>query len=173
MMNKNFFLLLSLLVVALGFSSCSSCGGKKDKESREERVAEFRSTLNQEDTTQMLKLCDDAMEQLKHRNYNAVLSALYEYNDSTNEVKPLSSATAKKYTTMFRMFPVIGYHRLYYSFQLEGCNDVKYKVTWATAEQAGTKEPATTAFMFNPVKVDGTWKLCVKTSNEEIDKTLR
>lgn len=173
MMNKNIFLLLSLFVVALGFTSCSSCNGKKDKESREERVAEFRSTLNQEDTTQMLKLCDDAMEHLKHRNYNAVLAALYEYNDSTSEVKPLSAATAKKYTTMFRMFPVIEYHRIYYSFQLEGCNDVKYKVTWATAEQAGTKEPATTAFMFNPVKVDGTWKLCVKTSNEEIDKSLR
>lgn len=136
-------------------------------------MAEFRSTLNHEDTTQMLKICDDAMEQLKHRNYNAVLSSLYEYNDSTNEVKPLSSSTAKRYTTMFRMFPVLDYHRLYFSFQLEGCNDVKYEVTWATAEQAGTKDPATTAYMFNPVKVDGEWKLCVKTSNEEIDQSLR
>ena len=173
MMNKNVFLLISLLFVAFGFSSCSSCGGNKEHEPREERVAEFRSTLSQEDTTQMLKLCDDTMEQLKHRNYNAVLASLYEYNDSTNEVKPLSAATAKKYTTMFRMFPVLDYHRLYFSFQLEGCNDVKYKVTWATAEQAGTKEPATTAFMFNPVKIDGTWKLCVKTANEEIDQSLR
>ncbi len=172
-MNKNIFLFISFLVIALGFSSCSSCGSKKDKEPREERVSEFRNTLSQEDTTQMLKLCDDAMEQLKHRNYNAVLASLYEYNDSTKETKPLSAATTKKYTTMFRMFPVLDYHRLYYSFQLEGCNDVKYKVTWATAEQAGTKEPATTAFMFNPVKIDGSWKLCVKTSNDEIDQTLR
>lgn len=172
-MKKNLFLFISLLVVALCFSSCNSCGNKKDEENRDEQVAEFRSTLNHEDTTQMLKLCDDAMEQLKHRNYSAVLSSLYEYNDSTKEVKPLSAATAKKFTTMFHMFPVLDYHRLYYSFQLEGCNDVKYKVTWATAEQAGTKEPATTAFMFNPVKVDGTWKLCVKTANEEIDQTLR
>lgn len=171
MMKKHFFLFASFLVMTLGFSSCSSCGN--NKESREERVTEFRSTLNHEDTTQMLKICDDAMEQLKHRNYNAVLSSLYEYNDSTNEVKPLSSSTAKRYTTMFRMFPVLDYHRLYFSFQLEGCNDVKYEVTWATAEQAGTKDPATTAYMFNPVKVDGEWKLCVKTSNEEIDQSLR
>ena len=49
------------------------------------------------------------------------------------------------------------------------CNDVKYEVVFATAEQTGTGEPAKTAFMFNPVKVDGTWKLCVKSVDDKID----
>ena len=56
---------------------------------------------------------------------------------------------------------------------LEGCNDVKYSVTFATAEQVGGDKPATTMYMFNPVKVDGEWKLCVKTPTEEVDEAYR
>lgn len=158
-----FLIVASVLVV-----SCS----KKDK-TRRERVEEFRSELTTEDTTQMLKLCDDAMESLKAKDYDKVLSSLYEYTDSTQEVKPLTEETAKRYRKMFQMFPVLDYVRKYYSFQLEGCNDVKYEVTFATAEQAGTEEPAKTGYMFNPVKADGTWKLCVKTASDEIDLSRR
>jgi hypothetical protein len=53
---------------------------------------------------------------------------------------------------------------------LEGCNDVKYEVTFATAEQAGTEEAPKTMFMFNPVRIDGEWKLCVKTPQDSIDR---
>lgn len=144
-----------------------ACGNKQ--KTREQQIEEFRSTLTTEDTTQMLKLCDDAMESLKAKDYDKVLSSLYEYTDSTKEVKPLTEKTAKRYRRLFRMFPVLDYTRKYYSFQLEGCNDVKYEVTFATAEQAGTDKPATTGYMFNPVKVDGQWKLCVKTADEDFD----
>ena len=121
----------------------------------------------------MLKLCDDAMEELKNKNYDKVLASLYEYTDSTQELKPLSKEVANKYRRKFMLFPVLDYHRTYYSFQLEGCNDVKYEVTRATADKAGTSDPAKTAYMFNPVKIDGEWKLCVKTADDEIDKTMR
>ena len=163
------FALAAVLIVS--FSSCNSCS--KKKETREEQIQEFRSTLTKEDTTTMLKLCDDAMEQLKNGQYEKVLSGLYEYTDSPQSVKPITPETKKHYLKMFKMFPVRDYHRIYYSFQLEGCNDVKYKVTWATAEQAGTKDPATTAYMFNPVKIDDKWHLCVKTLTDQIDETMR
>ena len=119
----------------------------------------------------MLKLCDDAMKELKAKNIDKVLASLYEYTDSTEDLKPLSEELKKKYRNQFQIFPVMEYERKYYSFQLEGCNDVKYEVTFATAEQTGTGQPAKTAFMFNPVKINGEWKLCVKTADEEIDKT--
>ena len=45
----------------------------------------------------MLKLCDTAMEQLKAKDYNQVLASLYEYTDSTQEIKPLSEKTRKRY----------------------------------------------------------------------------
>ena len=121
----------------------------------------------------MLKLCDDAMELLKGRQIDQVLASLYEYTDSTKEVKPLTKQTAEKYRKRFKMFPVLDYTRKYYSFQLEECNDVKYEVVFATAEQAGTPEPAKTGYMFNPVKVDGEWKLCVKTLSDDIDMSNR
>ena len=43
---------------------------------------------------------------------------------------------------------------------------------FATAEQAGTEEPAKTAYMFNPVRINGEWKLCVKTADDEFDKEM-
>lgn len=164
-MKKIYFLLCFSLLV---FAACSN-----KQKSRQERVAEFRNSLTSEDTTTMLRLCDDAMEQLKAKDYDKVLASMYEYSDSTQEVKPLSKETAARYRRIFRMFPVLEYVRKYYSFQLEGCNDVKYEVTFATAEQAGTAQPAKTGYMFNPVKVDGSWKLCVKTANDEIDEEKR
>lgn len=166
---KKFF--NAFLVIAC-VGTLVSCGTKKDK-SRFEQVEEFRSELTSEDTTAMLKLADDAMEQLKNRQYGEVLASLYEYTDSTAEVKPLTEATKKRYERRFKMFPVISYQRKYYSFQLEGCNDVKYDVVFATAETAGTPNDAHTAYMFNPVKVDGSWKLCVKTPTDEIDPLMR
>lgn len=159
--------MLSAFALLLG----TSCSHKQ--KTREEEVKEFRSELTAADTAAMLKICDDAMEQLKAKKYDAVLASLYEYTDSTQEIKPLSAKLKKKYAMVFRLFPVLDYQRTYYSFQLEGCNDVKYKVTFATAKRAGTVDPATTAYMFNPVRVDGEWKLCVKTADEEIDQTMR
>lgn len=166
---KKHFVFIAVSVLLLGTASC----GNKKQESREARVQEFRSELTAADTTEMLKLCDDAMEQLKAKKVDNVLASLYEYTDSTEEVKPLSPETKKKYSVMFKLYPVLDYQRVYYSFQLEGCNDVKYKVTFATAEAAGTEEAPSTHYMFNPVKVDGTWKLCVKTADDEIDETMR
>lgn len=164
---KKYYFIISII----GLLLLASCSNKKKP--RDQRIMEFQSTLTAEDTTTMLKLCDDAMEQLKAKQYDKVLASMYEYTDSTEEVKPLTEATAKRYLRMFKMFPVLDYVRKYYSFQLEGCNDVKYEVTFATAEQAGTPEPPKTGYMFNPVKVDGSWKLCVKTANDQLDEIRR
>lgn len=136
-------------------------------------VDEFRSELTADDSTAMLQLCDAAMEQLKGKKIDQVLASLYEYIDSTQEVRPLSKDTQKRYRRMFVTFPVLDYELKYFSFQLAGCNDVRYEVIFATAEQAGTAEPAKTAYMFNPVKIDGVWVLCMKTAADEMDKTMR
>lgn len=156
-------------VLSIGVLCFTSCGNKQKKEqTREDMIEEFRAELTLEDTTQMLTLCDNLMEQLKAKNYSEVLGSLYLYDDSTHEVSALSENIQKRYERKFKMFPVLDYKRQYYSFMLEGCNDVKYEVTFATAEQTGDK-PATTMFMFNPVKIDGEWKVCLKNPEDEID----
>ena len=157
-----------ILIAVAALCLVTACN--KKKQTREEQIEEFRSMLTASDTTQMLQICDNAMELLKGKKIDEVIASLNEYNDSTRELLPLSDSMKKSLKRRFKLFPVLDYRREYYSFMLEGCNDVKYCVTFATAEQAGTKEPATTMFMFNPVKVDGEWKLCVKTPNDLTDE---
>jgi hypothetical protein len=167
-MKKTNYIIIAVAAVCL--ATVSSC--KKKQQTREECVEEFRAQLTHNDTTEMLQLADNAMELLKGKKIDEVIGSLYEYNDSTEEIKPLSKEMTKRLQRVFKMFPVQSYEREYFSFMLEGCNDVKYKVVFATAEQTGTDEPATTMFMFNPVRIDGEWKLCVKTPSDEVDEEL-
>jgi len=164
MKKINYIVLVACAICLFTVNSC-----KKKQQTRDEQIAEFRAQLTQADTTEMLRLCDTAMELLKGKKIDEVIETLYEYNDSTNEISPVSNEMKKRLHHKFKIFPVLEYERKYYSFLLEGCNDVKYEVTFATAEQTGSEEPAKISFMFNPVRVDGEWKLCVKTSTDELD----
>jgi hypothetical protein len=134
-------------------------------------VEEFRSGLTNDDSLTVVRMCDNAMNMLMNKQYDEVLASLYEYTDSTKEVKPLTPQVAEKYLRKFKMFPVIRYERKYFSFQLEGCNDVKYDVIFASGKDAGINKPAVIGYMFNPVKIDGEWRLCVKTENDFYDVT--
>ena len=164
-MKKFNYVLVGVAVLTLA-TACKN----KAPQTREEQIEEFRSMLTANDTTQMLQICDNAMELLKGKKIDEVIASLNEYNDSTEELTPLSDATKKSLQRRFKLYPVLDYQREYYSFMLQGCNDVKYKVTFATTEQAGTKLPPTTMFMFNPVKVGDEWKLCVKAPGKEVDE---
>lgn len=163
-MKKNSIILVAIAILTL----VVAC--KNKPKTREEQIQEFRSELTHEDTAAMLRICDDAMAQLKAKNIDQVLANLYEYDDSTKEMSKLSEKMNKRLRRQFKLFPVLDYKRQYFSFMLEGCNDVKYSVVFATAEQAGTEEAPVTMFMFNPIRVDGEWKLCVKTTKDEIDE---
>ena len=118
---KKIILFFVLVAGIMGMVSCNS-----KKEPREQKVEEFRSELTKEDTVAMLHICDQAMKDLKAKKIDKVLASLYEYTDSTKELKSLSKETENKYRRLFTMFPVLEYERKYYSFQLEGCNDVRY-----------------------------------------------
>ena len=74
MMNK-----YSLFFLAIGFICLvSSCSNKNKKNmSREEQIEVFRSELTEADTTTMLKLADNAMEQLKAKKIDQVIASLY------------------------------------------------------------------------------------------------
>ena len=160
----------SFVLVAVLCALFTCCKNEKPK-TRLDMVEEFRSGLTNDDSLTVVRMCDNAMEMLMNKQYDEVLAMLNEYTDSTKEVKPLSPQTAAKYLRKFKMFPVMRYERKYFSFQLEGCNDVKYDVIFASAKDAGIDKPAVIGYMFNPVKVDGEWRLCVKTENDFYDVT--
>ncbi len=167
-MKRIIYFSLPVFAAALAVVSCKN-QPKSEEETRSEKIEQFRAQLESDDTTTVLRLCDNAMNMLMNKQYDEVISSLYEYTDSTKEVKPLSSETAAKYLRKFKMYPVMRYERKYFSFQLEGCNDVKYDVIFASGESAGTSTPAIIGYMFNPVKVDGEWRLCVKTPADGYD----
>lgn len=144
----------------------SSC---KNNQSKSEKINEFQSSLTESDTLEMLKVADDCMELLKAGKVNDALAMLYEYDDSTQQVSPLSDQTIKRYEKMFTWFPVVEYQRIYFSFQLEGLNDVKYKVKFAEEENPEENGEAVTSYMFNPVKIAGVWYLTVKRADQDID----
>ena len=164
---KTIYSFVLVIVICSLFTCCKS---EKPK-TRIDMVEEFRSGLTTDDSLTVVRMCDNAMDMLMNKQYDEVLASLYEYTDSTKEVKPLSPQIAEKYLRKFKMFPVLRYERKYFSFQLEGCNDVKYDVIFASAKDAGTEKPAIIGYMFNPVKIDGEWRLCVKTDNDFYDIT--
>lgn len=164
-MKKIFY---SFAVLAL-FCCVWSC---KEK-TREQRVKEFQSELTEADSTQMLSLCDQCMELLKAGKIDQALDMIYYYDEEKHEVSELTTAFRSSFRHMFEMFPVYEYERSYYSFQLEGCNDVKYMVTFDAMEDPSEPNPYKTSFMFNPVKVDGQWYVTMKSATQDIDESRR
>lgn len=163
---KKLAYIMFIVLVAVFTSSC------KEKKTRMQQVQEFRNSISSIDTTQMLKLCNDCMDLLKAQKVDDALSMLYEYNDSTKEVQPLTDKTRKQYERRFKVFPVLEYTMDYYSFQLEDVNDVKYRITFALEENPEQNGKAVTGLMFNPVKLDGVWYLTVK-NGSDFDKFRR
>lgn len=156
--------LLAFLSLGLAVTSCH-------KKTRVEEIQEFRLELTSEDTVSMLKMCDDCMESLKAGKIDEVIGSLREYNDSTNSISPLTPETEAAYRKKFQLFPVHSYKRAYYSFQLEGCNDVKYEVEFAETDNVQETGEYKTNYMFNPVKIDGVWYLTMKTETQSFDKS--
>lgn len=161
---KRFLWPAAALACLLAFTAC---GGKKSAESEAE---EFRKELTKEDTTQMLALCDDCMKTLKAGRIDEALSRLYTYNDSTETVTPISETKRAELKRTFRLFPVLGYEMDYYSFNSQGQNDVKYNIRFFEKTDSADTAPNTIGFMFNPVKVDGQWYLCIKEADQKFDR---
>ena len=118
----------------------------------------------------MLGLADNCMKLLKEKRIDEALSMLNEYDDTLKSVKPLSKETEQRLHRTFRVFPVLEYNLSYFSMQLEGLNDVKYNIIFAKEDHPEQNGKPQTSFMFNPVKLDGTWYLCVKRSDQEVDE---
>ena len=132
-------------------------------------VNELQSELNNEDTLTMLKICDSSMELLKGGDIESVISQLYEYDDSTKSVTPISDESARRFRRRLQVFPVHDYKRVSYKFFEQWLNDVKYEVIFAEEKHPEVNGVPKTFFMFNPVKVDGQWYLCVKQADQRIN----
>lgn len=160
-MKKLFYLTLAFSFMLLSMTAC-----KKQTQSAPASAAQqFQAGLTNNDTLTMLQLSDSCMNLLMQRDINAALTMLYEYDDSTHTVLPLSEESANAYRQKFTMFPVNIFDLTEFSFYSDGINDVRYEVTFGYDENNNRMK---TAFMFNPVKINDTWFLTVKKPGQDI-----
>ncbi len=155
--------LLPITILAMIFFI--ACTGTEKKSASQA----YQDGLTSQDSTIMLQKCDSCMQLLSEGNIEGALDMLVLYDDSLQQVSPLTDETRASYKRKFTLFPVLKYELKYVSFMESGLNDAKYEVQFGPDEAGAPK----TSYMFNPVKVDGQWYLCVKTGTQGIDEMRR
>jgi hypothetical protein len=161
-MNKKYLLLVAF--IALGLVSC-----KRSNAPVEGAPTEFQLGMTAEDSATIVKLGDSCMTYLKDGQMEQAIGMLCLYDDSLEQILPLTEEARANYQKLFTMFPVKEFNLAYFSFTEQGFNDLKYTVVFGP-EAAGSPK---TSYMFNPVKVDGEWHLSVKNSMQDLDPMLR
>lgn len=161
-MKKIFLPIVAFLTI--GFVSC-----KKTAAPAPGAPTEFQLGLTSEDSAQIVELGEQCMTLLKDGKLDDALNMLCLYDDSLEQIAPLSDEVRGSYQRLFNRFPVMEYKLSYFSFSEKGLNDLKYSVVFGP-EAIGSPK---TSYMFNPVKVDGQWHLSVKNAMQEVDSLLR
>lgn len=138
-----------------------SCGQKETKgrmKTYGDAEKEFIATLTKEDSISVLNQARICMDSLKVGNIESALEMLYVVKG--NQILPLGGESLKETREHFQRFPVVDYQLDYFTFSTQGCNDLKYRIKFSRKDEKGNI-PAI-AFMFNPVKIDNRWYLCIK-----------
>lgn len=113
------------------------------------------------------------MSLLKERKFDEALDMIYYLQDSATVV----SMNAEQRMILYKLFkhhPVYEYELDYFNFSQRDLNDMKYRIQFFKLDGPNDHRPNTIGIMFNPVKVDGIWRLTMKsawqTSKEQKNK---
>lgn len=140
----------------------TGCGGKQKKaehiKTYDEVETEFISSLTANDTLTVMQAAEELMSGLKNGNLESSLSKLYMVENRT--IVAISSQKIAELSKRFRRFPVVDYKLEHLVFSVASLNDMKYTIQFAKKDKNG-KAP-TISFVLNPVRMNGTWYLCVK-----------
>ncbi|WP_373731126.1 hypothetical protein, partial [Bacteroides heparinolyticus] len=159
--------LAEMLLCLMLMGIIASCNGKKnDKaETPEEAKEIFATTLTAADTTEVVGLANQCMDLLKENKTEEALKMIFVMNEEGEPV-PVSGEQKQKLNGKFKLFPVLEYELVNFSFASEENNDMRYKIIF---DKSGDV-PASIGFMFNPVRIDGNWYLMLKESDQEINR---
>lgn len=149
-MKKVIFFFLVFCIVSF-FSACKHQVKEKS----------FTDELTQQDSLEVLHLGDSCMSLLKERKFDEALDMIYYLRDSITAI-PMDSTQRTALKKIFKHHPVYKYELDYFNFSKQDLNDIKYRVQFFQLDGPNDHRPNTIGFMFNPVKIDGTWKLTMK-----------
>ncbi len=157
-----------LAICCIAVISCKKQTAESKYITYGEMESEFQSTLNAEDSLQVLERAEELMQGLKNGEVEESLSKLHMVKDGN--LVPIAGETLDQLISRFKMFPVVNYKLEYFAFSVAQINDLKYSLEIGKRNASG-KAP-TMGFMLNPMKVDGVWYLCVKGENQSSKEML-
>lgn len=132
----------------------TSCNPKNSAESEE---TPFDQTLSADDTTKVLALAENCMQQLKAGNVEAAINSIYFIDVKDNTLVNIPDSVAARLKAKYKKLPVIDYHLDKFTFEDYDNNEVRYRI------QIVPDQPdVTMALGFNPVKLNGEWFLTMK-----------
>ena len=144
--------------------ACGGSDGKKEQPKTFQEVEEeFASTLTASDTTQVFQIATQVMDSLKSGNVEWAVGNFFEMSDE-GVPSPLGDEARERMLNRFKKFPVVDYEMDYYSFSTPELNDLKYRTFFRERDSSGNA-PAI-SLMFNPVKKDDKWFLCIKEASQ-------
>lgn len=130
---------------------------------------EFVGSLTKTDSITVLEMSQKCMDSLKEGNIEAALGMLYVVKDG--EAVRLTNENAENLKKHFSTFPVVDYHLENFSFfPLRDVMILNIRLNLQKKDVDGNAP--TMAFMFNPVKIDGIWYLCIKHRNQSSKEML-
>lgn len=140
-----------------------SCNDSKKNRSdniatTEESSNDFVRSLTSADTTSILNISKSCMELLKSEKLDEAFQAL-RILDNGN-LRPLTEKNKQALRNRLRFFPVLDYQLEHYQLINDSSNIVKYRVTFMIDKDNNNNNRAT-AFMLNPIKVNGKWFLTI------------
>lgn len=158
---KNFSkLFFFLLVMTLILPSCTK-ESKKNENIEAQLEAEFRNSLNKEDSLRVVSLGDSVMNLFKENKIEQAISCISQL-DTLGNIQSLDDSRRIKLVRQFKFFPVNDFKLVDFIFNTSDQNIITYKISFdANSVETST---STTNFAFSPVKVDGIWYLTIRQS---------
>lgn len=154
---KKSFLFFSVLSVALVLflSSCSSCSGNKQEESKVEEKQLME--LSKYDTTAVMSLVERYFTCLRTNNVDDAVNMLY-YLDKNGKIIPLPDDLKRGQRRMLQMHAGLKYSIDYIKFWQETDSEVKFTCTLFDKEP-GDPRPNEVKMLIRPMRHDGEWYL--------------
>ena len=157
---KSKYLILSVLVAGVLTVGCT---GKKEEPKKASFGIQPEMTVSALDTTTVVQMTTDFLEQVKQGNIEDAVSRLYVYENE--QVRQLNEQERQDCSFLYSMFPVYDFKVDSFRFIKETDTNVHFHLI--IEDPATTASPRTRNGLIRPVRINGVWYLTLANSAHE------
>lgn len=160
---KKLFFLLSLVLTASVFFSCSSeKKAKVEIDFDDNPRVDQDMTRTSEDTTTVLNITREFLELVKAQKVDEAVSKLYTYNEHDSvSIRPINAEEKKELVSLYSTFPILSYTIDEIRMYSENDTEVFYTTTWFEKPKDSNR-PNTLQRSIHPKRQDGKWYLTIE-----------